>query len=93
MTLTNKKTQYSVANENSSASLRGELNFNETSGELNISGSVATLNNEPLGNFYYHLNETKDVDYNFNNVRDQFFDVVETIVDTTIAEVREHFNA
>lgn len=93
MTLTNKKTQYSVVNENNNASLRGELSFNETSGELTINGSVTTLENEFLGNFYYNLSEAKNVDQNFNNVKDQSFDVVETIVDATIAEVREHFNA
>lgn len=93
MTLTNKKTQYSVVNENNNASLRGELSFNETSGELTINGSVTTLENEHLGSFYYYLNETKNVDQNFNSVKDEFFDVVETIVDATIAEVREHLNA
>lgn len=92
MTLSNQRTQYTVVNADSNASLRGELNFNETSKQLTISGSVNTLNGEYLGGFNYNLSENKNVDQNFNAVKDESFDIVETLIDATIAEIREHFN-
>lgn len=92
MTLSNQRTQYAVTNENNDASLRGELNFNETSKQLTINGSVSTLNGEQLGSFYYNLSTEKNVDQNFNTVKDEYFDIVETIIDATIAEIRTHFN-
>lgn len=92
MTLENQRNQFTVINENSKVTLRGELSFNETEITINMNGSVNALNGDYLGSFFFNFRTDQTIDKNFNSVKDASLADVEEIVNTTITEVREHFN-
>jgi hypothetical protein len=92
MTLENQRNQFTVTNENSKVTLRGELSFNETEVTINMSGSVNALNGDYLGSFFFNFRTDHTIDKSFNSVKDASLADVEEMVNTTIAEVREHFN-
>jgi hypothetical protein len=87
MTLSNKRTQYSVEETGTNLSLKGEVNVNDTAKTISMNGSFEDANGEYIGSFNYSERENNNVDKNINGVRKALVSEAEDFLTATIQAI------
>lgn len=87
MTLSNKRTQYSVEETGANLSLQGEVNVNDTAKTISMNGSFKNANGEYVGSFNYSERENNNVDKNINGVRKELVSEAEDFLTATIQAI------
>ncbi len=92
MTLSNKRTQYTVEEIGVNLSLRGDVNVNESAKTLSMNGSFLDANGNYLGSFNYTERENNIVDKNVNGVSKSLISEAEDFLTSTIQAIYEELN-
>ena len=85
MTITAIRKIYSVTNTVDSLTLNGELSINANNG-FSVSGMIS--NGDDSSNFYYSVDENSKINKNINNVSESTEILFNSLLDTTIAEIK-----
>lgn len=87
MTLSNKRSQYSVEETGANLSLQGELNVNETAKTISMNGQFKDANGGYVGSFNYIERDNSNVDKNINGVRKELVSAAEDFLTATIQAI------
>ena len=85
MTITSTRKVYAISNSSDANSLNGELNI-QSDGLYNISGSIT--NGTETSNFYYSVDLNSKINKSINNVSESNETTFNTLLDSTIEEIR-----
>ena len=85
MTITSTRKVYAISNTSDANSLNGELNI-QSDGLYNISGSIT--NGTETSNFYYSVDTNNKINKSINNVSESNETAFNTLLDSTIEEIR-----
>ena len=93
MNLSNKRTMYSVANEDSNLKLSGEMTIGDGNAIVSFNGSFSSLDGTThMGGFNY--NESGETcNKNFHSLPISAGDKPKDLLDKTIAEIKIQINA
>lgn len=92
ITLTNKQTSYSIANESNTIKLTGNVSINEDGKILSLRGNFYLLDDSYAGNFYYEENASNKVNRSMSDVDvARHFDA-DNFLDATITELKTMIN-
>ena len=85
MTITAIRKIYSVTNTTDNLTLKGEISINANNG-FSVSGMIS--NDDDSSNFYYSVDENSKINKNINNVSESTEILFNSLLDTTIAEIK-----
>lgn len=88
ITLTNKQTNYSVANEDANIKLTGSVSFTEQGRIISFNGTFMTEEVPYVGNFYYNENENGKSNRSVSDVDTDKYEDADALLDTTIKELK-----
>lgn len=88
MEITNKRFQFTVKNTLEGFILYGEVSKTEEGLITSFSGNVKDDNDEYLGDFYYNEREDTSINKSINNVKPEFLETVEGIIQETVNQIK-----
>lgn len=89
MEITNKRFQFTVKNTvEGGFILYGEVSKTEEGLIISFSGNVKDDNDEYLGDFYYNEREDTSINKSINNVKPEFLETVEGIIQETVNQIK-----
>lgn len=88
MEITNRRFQFTVKNTVEEYTLQGEVSKNEEGLITSFNGNVRDDNNEYLGDFYYNEREDASINKSVNNVKPEFLETVESIIQETVNQIK-----
>lgn len=88
MEIINKRYQFTVKNTVEGYTLQGEVSKNEEGLITSFNGNVRDDNNEYLGDFYYNEREDTSINKSVNNVKPEFLETVESIIQETVNQIK-----
>lgn len=88
MEITNRRFQFTVKNTVEGYTLQGEVSKNEEGLITSFNGNVRDDNNEYLGDFYYNEREDTSINKSVNNVKPEFLETVESIIQETVNQIK-----
>ena len=88
MEITNRRFQFTVKNTVEGYTLQGEVSKNEEGLITSFNGNVRDDNNEHLGDFYYNEREDTSINKSVNNVKPEFLETVEGIIQETVNQIK-----
>lgn len=88
MEITNRRFQFTVKNTVEGYTLHGEVSKNEEGLITSFNGNVRDDNNEYLGDFYYNEREDTSINKSVNNVKPEFLETVEGIIQETVNQIK-----
>ena len=88
MEITNRRFQFTVRNTVEGYTLQGEVSKNEEGLITSFNGNVRDDNNEYLGDFYYNEREDTSINKSVNNVKPEFLETVEDIIQETVNQIK-----
>lgn len=88
MEITNRRFQFTVKNTVEGYTLQGEVSKNEEGLITSFNGNVRDDNNEYLGDFYYNEREDTSINKSVNNVKPEFLETVEDIIQETVNQIK-----
>lgn len=92
MRLINKRTQYTVENENNTLKLTGEVSSNEDYKEISMNGSIQDLEGQWLGSFNYRFRKGGNADKSVSQINRDYIDTAEDLLDETMDALLNEFN-
>ena len=88
MEITNRRFQFTVTNTVNGYTLQGEVSKNEGNFITSFNGNVKDDNDAYVGDFYYSEREDTSINKSVNNVKPEFLEAVEDIIQATVSEIK-----
>lgn len=88
MEITNRRFQFTVKNTVNGHILYGEVSKNEEGLITSFSGNVKDDNDAYVGDFYYNEREDTSINKSVNNVKPEFLEIVEGIIQETVNQIK-----
>ena len=88
MEITNRRFQFTVKNTVEGYTLQGEVSKNEEGLITSFSGNVKDDNDVYVGDFYYNEREDTSINKSVNNVKPEFLETVESIIQETVNQIK-----
>lgn len=88
MEITNRRFQFTVKNTVNGHILYGEVSKNEEGLITSFSGNVKDDNDVYVGDFYYNEREDTSINKSVNNVKPEFLETVEGIIQETVNQIK-----
>lgn len=88
MEITNRRFQFTVKNTVKGYTLQGEVSKNEEGLITSFSGNVKDDNDVYVGDFYYNEREDTSINKSVNNVKPEFLETVEGIIQETVNQIK-----
>lgn len=92
ITLTNKQTSYNVSKEATTLKLSGSVSIAENGRINSFNGTISTLEDTYVGNFYYNENENGKSNRNLSDVDTDKYKAADALLDEAIDELKEEIN-
>lgn len=88
MEIINKRYQFTVKNTVEGYTLQGEVSKNEEGLITSFNGNVRDDQENYVGDFYYNEREDTSINKSVNNVKPEFLETVESIIQETVNQIK-----
>lgn len=92
MTLSNKRTQYQIAESGQNVNIKGEVNILDEQNSFSISGSFTDAQDQILGSFAYVQQSDGKIDKSVNSIAGTLLQAAETLFNSVIVNVKTELN-